>query len=83
MATDLTAAYAARLDAHLPTLADDRARRAFLTSQLQRFENDYIAFQGKAARDEPLPPNVRAADFTLTIAEIGRRLGAYAEVAHA
>src|SRR5438093_11489936 len=60
---DRTRRFIARIDAHLPRRADDRARRAFLARQLEGWECRYarfIATQGASAstRDPP-----HAADF--------------------
>ncbi len=56
-----TEQYAARVDAHLPTLANDAARREFLNGQLSIFETAYADFQRQAAQ-ERAPKDVRAAD---------------------
>ena len=73
---DRTRRFIARIDAHLPRLADDRARRAFLARQLEGWECRYarfIATQGASAstRDPP-----HAADFLLTIAALAARAAA-------
>ena len=73
---DRTRRFIARVDAHLPRLADDRARRAFLARQLEGWESRYarfIATQGASAstRDPP-----HAADFLLTIAALAARAAA-------
>lgn len=78
---DRTIYYAARLDAHLPTLPDDAARRAFLTSQLNFFERKYGEFQNKvdAGRDVG---DQTAWDYVLSMSEITGRLALLQEPAH-
>jgi hypothetical protein len=80
-ATDRATRFLARLDEHLPTLADDGARRAFLDRQLAGWECRYARFIATEGGSEPVansadPP--QAADFLLTIAGIAQRQGAYA-----
>ena len=77
---DRTRRFIARVDAYLPTLADDAARRAFLDGQLEGWEHRYarfVATQGasefaaSAAGDPP-----QAADFLLTISALAARRSA-------
>ena len=80
-ATDRATRFLARLDEHLPTLADDAARRAFLDRQLEGWECRYARFIATEGASEPAadsadPP--QAADFLLTIAGLAQRQGAYA-----
>jgi hypothetical protein len=76
---DRTSRFIARVDAHLPTLADDAARRAFLNGQLEGWEHRYarfVATQGASefAASTGDPP--QAADFLLTISALAARRGA-------
>jgi hypothetical protein len=66
----------ARVDAHLPTLADDGERRAFLDRQLDGWEHRYACFiategasEFTASRADP----PQAADFLLTITSLAAR----------
>ena len=76
---DRTNRFIARVDAYLPTLANDAARRIFLDGQLEGWEHRYarfIATQGASefaasAADPPL-----AADFLLTISALATRRSA-------
>ncbi len=66
----------ARVDAHLPTLCDDAARRAFLDRQLEGWEHRYARFlategTSEFATDTHDPPH--AADFLLTITALAAR----------
>jgi hypothetical protein len=78
---DRTRRFIARIDAHLPRLTDDRARRAFLARQLEGWERRYARFlatQGASefaasTRDPPHP-----ADFLLTITALAARAAAFA-----
>jgi hypothetical protein len=56
--------YFARVDAHLPTLADDAARRRFLQREITKWENLYGEFY---ATEGDSAPGADAADFLLTI----------------
>jgi hypothetical protein len=56
--------YLARVDAHLPTLADDAQRRRFLRREIANWENRYGEFQ---ATEGASAPGADAADFLLTI----------------
>src|SRR5215831_15652017 len=74
---DRASRFIARVDAHLPTLANDGDRRAFLDRQLDGWEHRYarfIATEGTSefATSRADPP--QAVDFLLTI--IGSRRGA-------
>ena len=77
---DRTSRFIARIDAHLPRLADDRERRAFLARQLEGWECRYarfIATQGASefAASTRDPPH--AADFLLTITALAARAAAF------
>jgi hypothetical protein len=68
--------FIARVDAHLPTLCDDAARRAFLDRQLEGWEHRYARFlategDSEFATDTHDPPH--AADFLLTITALAAR----------
>ena len=74
--TDRTARFIARVDAHLPSLQDDAARRRFLDRQLDGWERRYARFvstegESEFPADAVDPP--QAADFLLTIAEVAAR----------
>lgn len=73
--------FIARVDAHLPTLADDAARRAFLDRQLAGWERRFARFVASDGESEPVivaadPP--QAADFLLTITGLAARRTALA-----
>ena len=62
--------FLARLDRHLPTLADQAARRDFLDRQIEGWQRRYARFIATEGESEPVlapadPP--QAADFLLTI----------------
>ena len=68
--------FLARLDAHLPILADRALRRAFLDRQLAGWEYRYARFVASEGASEPIgaaadPP--QAADFLLTITGLAAR----------
>src|SRR5262245_59289069 len=72
---DRTRRFIARVDAYLPTLADDAARRAFLDGQLEGWEHRYARFAATQGASEFAastgdPP--QAADFLLTISALRR-----------
>ena len=74
--TDRATHFIARVDAHLPTLADDAARRAFLDRQVAGWERRFARFIASDGESEPLtvaadPP--QAADFLLTITRLAAR----------
>ncbi len=69
-----TEQYAARVDAHLPTLADDAARRAFLRAEEAKWVGRYEAFQSRILSGLPTFSGETAYDYVLTIAEITGRL---------
>jgi hypothetical protein len=76
---DRATRFIARVDAHLPTLADDGERRAFLDRQLEGWEHRYacfIATEGASefASNRADPP--QAADFLLTIIGLAARRSA-------
>jgi hypothetical protein len=59
-----------RVDAHLPMLGSDQARRAFLAKQFDAWHARYSKFIASAGASEPItdphdPP--QASDFLLTI----------------
>jgi hypothetical protein len=71
--------FLARLDSHLPTLADHAARRAFLDRQLEGWQHRYARFIATEGESEPViipadPPH--AADFLLTITGLMARRSA-------
>jgi len=77
--TDRATRFIARMDAHLPTLPDDAARRIFLDRQLDGWEHRYARFVATEGCSEPAavsadPP--QAADFLLTIIGLAARRGA-------
>jgi hypothetical protein len=75
---DRVARYIARVDRHLPTLADDRARRKFLREQIEGWESRSADLQIRAAHGLPIEGDVSGAafDIAMTIADLGKRLGA-------
>ena len=73
---DRAGRFIARVDAHLPTLADDGERRAFLDRQLDGWEHRYACFIATGGASEFTtsradPP--QAADFLLTITGLAAR----------
>jgi hypothetical protein len=71
--------FLARLDAHLPTIEDPVARRAFLDRQMGGWEHRYVRFIATDGTSEPVidpadPP--QAADFLLTIMGLAARRSA-------
>ena len=71
--------FLARLDRHLPTLADQAARRAFLDRKLEGWQQRYARFIATDGESEPVitpadPP--QAADFLLTITGLMARRSA-------
>ena len=73
-----TTRFIARIDAQLPTLKDDAARRAFLDQQLDGWERRYARFLATEGECEPVtaasdPP--QASDFLLTITGLAARRG--------
>jgi hypothetical protein len=73
---DRASRFIARVDAHLPTLSDDAARRAFLDRHLEGWEQRYARFLATEGASEPPgdpadPPH--AADFLLTITALAAR----------
>jgi hypothetical protein len=73
---DRATRFIARVDAHLPTLCDDAARRAFLDRQLEGWEHRYARFlategASEFATDTHDPPH--AAEFLLTITALAAR----------
>ena len=78
-AIDRVTRFIARMDAHLPTLPDDAARRIFLDRQLDGWERRYARFVATEGCSEPAavsaePP--QAADFLLTIIGLAARRSA-------
>jgi hypothetical protein len=83
---DRASRFIARVDAHLPTLADDGERRAFLDRQLDGWEHRYACFIATGGASEFAairadPP--QAADFLLTIIGLAARRIALGKVAKA
>lgn len=70
-----TERYSARLDAHLATLPNDTARRAFLDREMETWEQRYNDFQMRvgAGSIEITGDHATAHDYLLTITEIGTR----------
>jgi hypothetical protein len=71
--------FIARVDAYLPTLKDDAARRTFLDRQLDGWERRYTQFLATEGESEPVitlsePP--QAADFLLTLTGLASRRNA-------
>jgi hypothetical protein len=67
-----------RIDAYLPALPDDEARRMFLDRQIEGWERRFSRFLASDGASEPAadpadPPH--AADFLLTIEGLARRRG--------
>jgi hypothetical protein len=76
------ARFVVRLDAYLPRLKDDAARRTFLDRQLEGWERRYARFVSTEGESEPFtdPANrPQAGDFLLTIAEVAARRDALNE----
>lgn len=75
-ARDRTERYAARLDAHLETMPADQ-RPGFLDRELARWQENYREWAKRVdtgtATDREL--TYSAWDFSLTIAELSRRIG--------
>jgi hypothetical protein len=74
--SDRTRRFLARLDAHLPSLADPASRRAFLDRQIDGWEHRYARFLATDGASEPTadaddPP--QAADFLPTIMGLATR----------
>jgi hypothetical protein len=62
------------MDAHLPTLPDDAARRIFLDRQLDGWERRYARFVATEGCSEPAAVSAdQAADFLLTIIGLAAR----------
>jgi hypothetical protein len=79
---DRVTGFIARVDAHLPTLKDDTARRDFLDRQFDGWERRYARFLVTESECEPVrvandPP--QSADFLLTITGLAARRGALVE----
>jgi hypothetical protein len=75
-ACDRVTRFIARMDAHLPKLPDDAARRIFLDRQLDGWERRYARFVATEGCSEPVavaadPP--QATDFLLTIIGLAAR----------
>jgi len=74
--SDRTTRFLDRVDAHLPTLPDDDARRTFLDGQLEGWEYRYDRFiasdGGSGQFTDPTDPPT-AADFLLTILGLSNR----------
>ncbi len=72
---DRTARYLARVDEHLPVLADAAARRAFIDGQIERWERRYARFVASEGGGEPAGDRdpAQAADFLMTITGLAAR----------
>jgi hypothetical protein len=69
-----TARYMARVEAHLPALCDDYARRDFISREMDKWEERYarfIATEGESHRHRDDADQPSAFDFTETIAALG------------
>ena len=66
---DRASRFIARVDAHLPTLSDDAARRAFLDRHLEGWEQRYARFLATEGASEPPGGSCQPA--------AGRRLSAH------
>lgn len=71
------ARFCARVDAHLPTLPDDDARFAFLKDQEAQWIGRYTAFTSAVIAGGKVDPDINAADYVLTIAELRIRADQY------
>jgi hypothetical protein len=72
------ARYVDRVDAHLPTLADDAARAAFLSRELRKWGHRYDAFRADVFAGRPVDTTIHAVDYFTTQSELRTRLGAIA-----
>jgi hypothetical protein len=69
-----TTRYMRRIHAHLPTLAHDVARRAFISGEIGKWEERYARFietEGESHRRSDAPNQPTAFDFVETIAALG------------
>lgn len=66
--------YLARVLAHLPTLADDAARRKFLSREFDRWDQRYATFTARVdcGRIELTGDHATAFDYVDTIGEIAK-----------
>jgi hypothetical protein len=71
------ARYLARVDAHLPTLPDDGARVAFLNNEMSKWDARYENFGARVEAGAKVDPDVQAADFIVTIADLRTRANQY------
>lgn len=71
------ARYIARVDAHLPTLASDDDRHAFLKAEEAKWIGRYTEFSSRVIAGAHVDPDVQAADYVFTIAELGQRARKY------
>jgi hypothetical protein len=81
-ATNRVAHFVVRLDAYLPRLKDDAARRTFLDRQLEGWERRYARFVLTEGESEPFADSAnrpQAFDFLLTIAVVAARRDALNE----
>jgi hypothetical protein len=81
-ATNRVARFVVRLDAYLPRLKDDAARRTFLDRQLEGWERRYARFVLTEGESEPFADSAnrpQAFDFLLTIAAVAARRDALNE----
>jgi hypothetical protein len=76
--------YAARVDAHLQTLATEALRRDFLAREEAKWIRRYEQFQRKVDSNLPITDEDGTAwDYVETLAEITGRLAPLREPAHA
>lgn len=73
----LSAEFAKKLDAKLPTLAGDYSRKTFLLALLHNWERRYAHFLERLDNPEFDPGDLSIYDFALTISEITVRLARY------
>lgn len=73
--------YMARVEAHLPALANNHARRAFIVNEMSKWEERFarfVATEGSSHRHGDSPDQPSAFDFVETIAALGALRGRYA-----
>lgn len=73
--TDRSDRYAARLDAHLATLASDEARIKLLKKELDSWDQRKAGFEVCITLDDYDPGELTIWDFVFPIADINSRLG--------
>lgn len=81
MSENRAARYCARVDAHLPTLPSDAAKRAFIANEIEKWMERYANF-ARTVDSGVDPGDVHAVDYVETIAELHSRKAKYEEPAH-